>query len=523
MLWAKQSVAVTVVVGPVLDSTGAEYASAVIGDMSISKNGGTLTAMASAATLTYIANGMYTLVTRTTDMDTLGRCQITCNKSTYQMPKQEFMVLPATVFDALVTNATNTTGGLPAATGAIAGLAGTIATTTNITAATGITLTPTTGFGTQTGTLSTVTTATTATNVTTVNGLAANVITATSIATGAFTATKFAAGAFDAVWTVASRTLTAISDSSGITTLLTRIVGTLASGTHNPQSGDSFARLGAPAGASVSADIASVKADTDNIGTDWPLMVEYDALLPRFNDKALEVVGNKVDTLLGRITATLFNGITSLGDWIRRIARKDAGTAGMIAAEAEIDTGGTSTFTGTTDSLEAIRDAGGGGGGGGDPWTTDVSTGYTYPEAGAVLKTVYDKAALITSGSVQFTSMVNTQGKITTPIHIGDDYLASNGRAFEWTIDARSGFVVGTSTCKFGGYNAKTESEWLVTGTVSDLGGGEWKLSFDLDKDVTSTLEPGVYQWSVEIANAGGDEITEVYSGQNVTVKRKQT
>jgi hypothetical protein len=84
-----------------------------------------------------------------------------------------------------------------------------------------------------------------------------NSITDAKIASGAFTAAKFAAGAFDAVWSVAARTLTAISDSSGVTTLLSRIVGTLATGTHNPQSGDSFARLGAPVGASISADIAT--------------------------------------------------------------------------------------------------------------------------------------------------------------------------------------------------------------------------------------------------------------------------
>lgn len=54
-------------------------------------------------------------------------------------------------------------------------------------------------------------------------------------------------------------------DSSGTTTLLSRIVGTLASGTHNPQSGDAYARLGAPAGASVSADVAAVNAKTTNL------------------------------------------------------------------------------------------------------------------------------------------------------------------------------------------------------------------------------------------------------------------
>jgi hypothetical protein len=127
---ARQSTALTVIVGPILDSTGAEYASAVIGDLSISKNGGTLTAMASAATLTYIDNGMYTLVTTTGNMDTLGAVQVTCNKATYQMPKMERNVVPASVYDAIIANATNTTGGLPAATGTISALAGAVSTLT---------------------------------------------------------------------------------------------------------------------------------------------------------------------------------------------------------------------------------------------------------------------------------------------------------------------------------------------------------------------------------------------------------
>jgi hypothetical protein len=171
---AKQSTALTVVVGPILDSTGAEYASAVIGDLSISKNGGTLTAMASAATLTYIANGMYTLVTTTGNMDTLGAVQVTCNKATYQMPKMERNVVPASVYDAIIANATNTTGGLPTATAAITGLAGVISTyaggavasvtnpvtvgtnndktgyTATVSDKTGFSLTPTTGLGNQT-------------------------------------------------------------------------------------------------------------------------------------------------------------------------------------------------------------------------------------------------------------------------------------------------------------------------------------------------------------------------------------
>ena len=101
-MWAKQSTAATLIIGPILDSAGAEYTSAVIGDLSISKNGGTLTALASAATLTHIANGQYTLVMTTGNLDTLGRAQITCNKSTYQMPAVNLMVVPANVFDSMI-------------------------------------------------------------------------------------------------------------------------------------------------------------------------------------------------------------------------------------------------------------------------------------------------------------------------------------------------------------------------------------------------------------------------------------
>jgi hypothetical protein len=54
-----------------------------------------------------------------------------------------------------------------------------------------------------------------------------NAITDTKINDGALTAAKFASGAFDAVWSVTARTLSAISDSAGITTLLTRITGLL--------------------------------------------------------------------------------------------------------------------------------------------------------------------------------------------------------------------------------------------------------------------------------------------------------
>lgn len=62
---------------------------------------------------------------------------------------------------------------------------------------------------------------------------------------------------------------------------------------HTPQTGDSFARLGAPAGASVSADIAAVQADTDNIQTRIPAAL----------------VAGKMDS-----DATAFSGSTTAAD-----------------------------------------------------------------------------------------------------------------------------------------------------------------------------------------------------------------
>jgi hypothetical protein len=73
----------------------------------------------------------------------------------------------------------------------------------------------------------------------------------------------------------------AMGDSSGVTTLLSRISGsitisggkvaaTMGSGDYSGntvQTGDAYARLGAPAGVSVSADIVAIKSDTSSIST----------------------------------------------------------------------------------------------------------------------------------------------------------------------------------------------------------------------------------------------------------------
>lgn len=102
----KQSTAATVLVGPVLDSTGAAYTGMAIGDFNITKNGSTA-AMAAAATATHSHEGHYLIALTTGNTDTLGRLAISCNKSTYAMPPARFSVVTANVFDSLVAASDN--------------------------------------------------------------------------------------------------------------------------------------------------------------------------------------------------------------------------------------------------------------------------------------------------------------------------------------------------------------------------------------------------------------------------------
>lgn len=172
----------------------------------------------------------------------------------------------------------------------------------------------------------------------------------------------------------------------------------------------------------------------------------------------------------------------------------------------------------------ALSMAPGGGGGGGDPWTTDISTGYVLPQAGAVLYAVKSKTDLITSGNVQTALPVTAAGQIASPLVIGDDYLNANGRAFSWTIALPTGYSVGSSTCKFGMRYEDSQgvNEFIVSGTVIDAGGGNVTLRFDVSRTTTGTLRPGWYDWSVEIASATA-EITPVKSGKNAEWQYKQT
>ena len=121
----KQSTAATIYVGPVLDSAGAAVTTAVVGDFRIVKNG--TAATLSGATVTHDANGYYTIALTTGNTDTVGRLTIAVGNTSQSMATHRYTVLLASVFDALITNATNATGGLRTATASVTTLAGDIA------------------------------------------------------------------------------------------------------------------------------------------------------------------------------------------------------------------------------------------------------------------------------------------------------------------------------------------------------------------------------------------------------------
>lgn len=167
--------------------------------------------------------------------------------------------------------------------------------------------------------------------------------------------------------------LSAIPDLAGVTTLLSRIGGsiTISGGKvaatmgssdytgNTVQTGDAYARLGAPAGASHAADVAAVKTDTGNLVT--------------------------------RITLALFSGITSLASWLGALAGKTADAS--TQTEIRATTAG-ATYTITTDSLEALRDRGDAAWGAGSvPSVADIVTGV-FTTASTVETGVNLQAAL---------------------------------------------------------------------------------------------------------------------------------
>ncbi len=111
--------------------------------------------------------------------------------------------------------------------------------------------------------------------------------------------TGTAADPSDLVWQVVSGlpgetvTLAAVTHTGAVIPTVTTLTG------HTPQTGDAYVRLGAPAGASVSADVAAVKAETASIQSDTN---DIQTRLPA------ALVGGRMDSNMSAIDNQATNG-----------------------------------------------------------------------------------------------------------------------------------------------------------------------------------------------------------------------
>ncbi|MFQ5472048.1 MAG: hypothetical protein ACE5FA_04080, partial [Dehalococcoidia bacterium] len=123
------------------------------------------------------------------------------------------------------------------------------------------------------------------------------------------------------------------------------------------------------------------------------------------HDGKLDTVDTNVDTLLARITSTLFSGITSLAEWLGLIAGKQTGDT-TARTELRATGAGSGTYDETTDSQEALRDRGDASWAtatgfsthnAADVWTSGTrtltaNTNLNDPTAAAIADAVWDEA-----------------------------------------------------------------------------------------------------------------------------------
>lgn len=108
MRWLKQSTSVDVPIGPFVDSSDGVTPETGLtitqSDIRIKKNGGAWAQKNAAQTLTHEENGYYEVTLDATDTDTLGLLRLAVNESGALPVWEDFLVLPANVYESLVGN-----------------------------------------------------------------------------------------------------------------------------------------------------------------------------------------------------------------------------------------------------------------------------------------------------------------------------------------------------------------------------------------------------------------------------------
>jgi hypothetical protein len=286
VLFLKQSTASqSVLIGPFVDDTDGATAETGLTiantDIRLSANGGNMAAKNSGGG-THDEAGWYTITLDATDTATVGRLQLSVKVAGALAVFAEFQVLEEAIFDSLFgASAAGYQVPIWSSAGATVNLsATTIATSQAVASVSG-------AVGSVTGM--------TASDVGAIKAKTDNLPAAPASTTNITAATGIV--------------LSGVTHTGAVIPTVSTLTG------HTAQTGDAFARLGAPAGASVSADVAAVKAetativaDTNELQTDW-------------------ADGGRLDLLL--------DGASSAGDpWTTSLpGAYGAGTAGKIIGD----------------------------------------------------------------------------------------------------------------------------------------------------------------------------------------------
>jgi len=553
-MFLKQSTSAVVIVGQVLDASGNPVTTAVIGDFTLTKNG--TSATMSGNTISHSHNGHYAITLTTANTDTVGRLAITVNNGSYAMAAFRWDVCQPTVFDALFANATNATGGLVTATGSITALAGAISTyaggdtagtatlLTRLPSAislsggsvtvgtnndkTGYSLTPTTGLGNQTanitGSVSSVTARVTANTDqwggVTVTGMPMPTYTQPTgflAATFPATVSSFAGGA---VASVTGNVNGSVGSIAGVTFPTHFQSLEITSNGHVSAAVYTIANNSITASSIQGGAITAAKFATDAISA---AALAADAVTEiqtgLATSAAVAAVQSDVTTLLGRITSTLFSGITYLSRWLGALAGKTADSA--TQTEIRATTAG-ATYTITTDGLEAIRDNSGGGGGSGDASQTTLLE---------VQGTVESIAASLSGTTVSVSSRVSAAGEIT--LWAGDDCRVRSGTQIDVTITDVGGAIytrlngIGLANLSWGAARI-VQPAGAIAGTIAALtqaGSGAsqtLKISIEITDGGSDLRAADDYTWQIVSSKQHGTEYDQQVELEGSLVLRRR-
>jgi len=261
----------------------------------------------------------------------------------------------------------------------------------------------------------------------------------------------------------------------------------------------------------IAADVHEFQADSlTSAATDATFVSEVQSGLA--TSAALATVDSNVDTLVARITSTLFSGITSMASWLGALAGKS--TDASTLAEIQSTTAG-ATFANSTDSLEAIRDRGDAAWAPGEAGSGDASQSTLL----AVQDQVEAIAGTLGGTAISVTSRIADGGSMV--IYTGDDLKVRSGTQVTVSISDAAGGIysrlsaIGTSNLSWGAARP-SQAAGAISGTISSItqsgSGDDQVVNLVIEiLDAGQSLNPADdYIWQVASTSSSGDEYTEV-------------